>query len=531
MIKRNKKLLVLFFLSFFLLSFVIREYSTIAQEIEEQKITLDVKNMDIKDVLKMIAEQSALNIVISKSVKGAISIKLDSVFVKQALGAILKTAGYTYIEKDNILRICSFKELQREQEESLSSKVFTLQYAKVGDLKKVLMAIKTKKGKIELIPQSNQIIAIDTSSKLNEIGQVIDALDKKVSTKIYTLKYADPEEIEKKIRDFVSQDEGKVFSDKRINTVTVEAAPLIIKRIDDLIFEWDRQSQQVLIDARIFEVSLNSDKKFGINWQYLQSTQHSIGGGGVSAISSDVVFKIGNLDADNYNLILEALQTDTNTDILSNPKIVVANNKKAHILVGSSEPYIEERTDDETKITTRETKFVDVGVKLLVTPKISSDNFITMEIHPEVSTARRVSLIESSAMALAIDTTEADTTMIIKDGETIVLGGLIRHEKTKTGAKIPILGDIPLLGMFFKSKIDEIHNKEIIIFITPHILKEGSYKKENYSFKSDIFKSDGETDNNKMPPSENYFSLEEYLKIEDDIDVIGIVGRQKKIKK
>jgi type II secretory pathway component GspD/PulD (secretin) len=178
-------------------------------------------------------------------------------------------------------------------------------------------------------------------------------------------------------------------------------------------------------------------------------------------------FQIGTLSSDDYQVTLEMLESNSNTEVLSSPRVVVIDNHEANILVGSEEPYIVTTTDPDTGWVYEETKFKDVGLKLIVTPKIDEDNYITMTVHPEVSTARRVAEVDN---ALAVDTTQADTTMMVKDGETVVLGGLMKNTKSDTEQKIPILGDIPLLGYLFRSTQKELQKTEILVFITPHIL-------------------------------------------------------------
>ena len=178
-------------------------------------------------------------------------------------------------------------------------------------------------------------------------------------------------------------------------------------------------------------------------------------------------FQIGTLSSDDYQATLEMLESNSNTEVLSSPRVVVIDNHEANILVGSEEPYITTSTDPDTGWVYEETKFKSVGLKLVVTPKIDEDNYITMIVHPEVSTARRVAEVDN---ALAIDTTQADTTMMVRDGETIVLGGLMKDTKSTTEKKIPFLGDIPILGWFFRSTEKEVKKTEILIFITPHIL-------------------------------------------------------------
>ncbi|MDD5746762.1 MAG: type II and III secretion system protein, partial [Candidatus Omnitrophica bacterium] len=169
----------------------------------------------------------------------------------------------------------------------------------------------------------------------------------------------------------------------------------------------------------------------------------------------------------------EMLEATSDTDVLSAPRVVVMNEKEASILVGSSEPYLIQTKDTDTGLITTETKFMDVGIKLIVTPKIAENGFVIMEIHPEVSSARRVAEVEN---ALAVDTTQADTTLMVKDGDVVILGGLIKDSVKTTVNKVPILGDIPILGLFFRNDGKEKVKQELVVFISPHLMEPG---KEN----------------------------------------------------
>jgi type II secretory pathway component GspD/PulD (secretin) len=161
------------------------------------------------------------------------------------------------------------------------------------------------------------------------------------------------------------------------------------------------------------------------------------------------------------------LEGSSDTNLISSPRIVTLDNTEAKILIGSSEPYEVFHYNTEGDITGREIKFVEVGIKLTVTPKISQDGFITMTIRPEVSSPRRGT---ATTDALAIDTTEASAVMMVKDGNTLVMGGLIKDEKQEVISKIPVLGDIPLIKYAFRNKYDKTVKKEIVIFITPRIV-------------------------------------------------------------
>ncbi|MDD5746751.1 MAG: secretin N-terminal domain-containing protein [Candidatus Omnitrophica bacterium] len=444
-----------------------------AQEAEALRINLDVKNMSITDVLRLLAEQGQVNIVASRNVQGRVTAKLLDVTVDQALNAILDANNFTYKKENGIIKVYTQQDvLQQEQTERLVSRVFLLNNIKATDMRQVLNSIKSSRGRVEVNTISNQVVVTDTEDAVIDMERAIKVLDRAITTRIYTLNYGTAKDIQTKLLEIIPKGEGDVFVDERTNTLVVRAMPETIQKIDQMITSWDRRSAQVLIEAKIMEVSLDKTQGLGVNWEYLSTT----GKNAVDAtatlpanISNGGILKIGTLTADQYQVTIQALESSTNTNVLSNPRIVVVDNNEANILVGSSEPYLITYIDKETNTQTEETKFIDVGVKLKVTPKISEDDFVTLKIHPEVSSARRVTEVNNS---LAVDTTQADTTVVVKDGKTIVLGGLIKDTDTKVVTKVPILGSIPVLGLMFRGTAKTKTKKEIIVFITPHILKQ-----------------------------------------------------------
>ncbi len=454
-----------------------------AADINTVKINLDVKNMSILDVLRLLAEQGQINIVASRNVQGRVTAKLKDITVAQALDAVLTANNFVFIEERGIIRVLTQQDvLQQEQTEKLISRVFFLSNVKVADLRQVLNSTKSSRGRVEINSMANQVIITDTVANIAEAEQVITALDHKMVTKVYNLNYADAKDMIAKLTELIPKEEGEILIDERTNSLVVRAIAETISNIDMLIKNWDQRSKQVLIEAKILEISADKSKGLGVNWEYLSDNN----GDAIElssvlpvSISNGGTLRVGTLSADQYQVTIQALESRTDTNILSNPRITVMNNNEANILVGASEPYLVTYIDKDSNTQTEETKFIDVGVKLTVTPKISDDGFITLKIHPEVSSARRVAEVNNS---LAVDTTQADTTVIVRDGKTIVLGGLIKDTVSKTQSKVPILGDIPLLGMFFKSNGTTTVKKEIVVFITPHIVKQNTVEadiKEN----------------------------------------------------
>lgn len=443
---------------------------------QEKTVTLDVENMSIETVLKMIAEQTGLNIALSKNVVGDVTVKLEDVSVYKALDAVLRINNYLYSIENGIINVYTYQDLQQEERfVSLQTKVFTLAYADVIDLKRVLVSMKTSRGKIEINAKNNQVIVTDTPEKVKEVEEALKELDQKTEIRKYKLLYSKANDVETKLLQVIPKEKGDIYVDERTNTIIVRATPVILDNVSDLIAGWDVQHKQVFIEAKILEITLDETTKLGVEWQ-LQNVDRQVHAPAlvdlatkfpVSLTTTGGIFKVGSLTADEYAVTLEALKSRADTEVLSSPRVVVIDGQEASILVGSSEPYIVATTDPVTKLLVEEVKFVDVGIKLNVTPQIGEDNYVTMKIHPEVSTARRVAEVKNT---VARDTTEADTTMMVKDGETIILGGLIKDSKKKTVNKIPLLGDIPLIGLAFQNRDIQDVKKEIIVFITPHIL-------------------------------------------------------------
>jgi len=453
---------------FFAFSFTLVLFSASLGLCLEKNVSINVENSNIVSVLKSIAEQADVNLVVSDSVKGNVTVKLDDVPLSNALDAILKASNFLYKEKDGIINVFSFNEVkQLERYSKTMTRVYTLKHADVANLQRALLSMKSPRGRIELNEKANQVIITDTQEKIEEIEIAIQRLDQLEIIKKYRLLFAEASDVQSKLEQVIPKEKGEIFVDERTNSIVVKATPVILNNVDELIKGWDVQSKQVLIEAKILQVTLDNNRKTGIDWQYLKG-KYDLKGNFSQGLTTGGIFQVGSVSRRNNEAILEALEANSDTDVLSAPRIVVMDSKEASILVGSSEPYLVQEKDVDTGIITTETKFIDVGIKLNVTPTITEDGYVIMKVRPEVSSARRVAEVDN---ALAVDTTEADTTMMIQNGDTIILGGLIKDSKKNITNKVPIIGDIPLVGLFFRN--DEVENikTELIVFITPHILE------------------------------------------------------------
>ncbi|MCM8813587.1 MAG: hypothetical protein NC924_06605 [Candidatus Omnitrophica bacterium] len=433
----------------------------------ENLISLEADEVAIGVVLKSIAEQADANIVISKNIQGTVTVKLKDVSVAKALQAVLEVSSYTFSIKDDIIFVYSFEERQQQERFSkITTRVYTLKYAGVKEIQRALLSMKSPRGRIELNEKGNQVIVTDTQEKIEEMETAIARLDQEQHLRQYKLIYAKAAEVKAKLETMIPSDKGILITDERTNMITVKAVPAVSRYVDDLILHWDIPSRQVLIEAKMLQITLSQGMKTGIDWDYLKG-KYNINLQFPQDLETGAIMQIGTMTRNSYKTVLEALESSSNTNVLSSPHIVVMDGQEASILVGSSEPYLVQNKDIDTGQVTTETKFLDVGIKLRVTPTITADNTVVMKIHPEVSSPRRVAEVDN---ALAVDTTEADTTLVVRNNETVLLGGLIKDSIVKSENRLPYLGRIPILGYLFKNSTEEKVKQELVVFITPRII-------------------------------------------------------------
>ncbi len=454
------------------------------QEAEKNIITLDIldlKNMDISDVLKLISQKSGLNIVASQNVRGKITVYLKNIEVLEALRIIVDAYGWAYAKENEIIIVSTDKEYEdkygRKFGEEVQTQIKPLMFASAADILATLNQIKSLSGKIIADDKSNSLILIDTPSKLDEMVMIISSLDVPIKTQIFNLSYSDAEEISGKITEILTPSIGKMKFDKRSNAIVVTDTNRKLDEIEKMVTAFDKKDREVLIEAKIVQIVLSDTFKMGVDWEAIVSDYHSLDLKSNLTIFGDTDKKgkisIGTLASDDYTALIEALDTVGVTDILSSPRITTINNKEAKILVGSTEPYVTTTTTTPSSgpaTTAESVNFIEVGVKLFVTPTIHDDDFVTMKIKPEVSSVVRSLTTSNNNTIPIVETSEAETTVSVKDGVTIVIGGLIKDQKIKTTKKIPLLGSIPLLGYAFRNVSDEVSKTEIAIFLTPKII-------------------------------------------------------------
>lgn len=444
------------------------------------KISLAIKGMDILDVLKMLAQQTGLNIVVGKNVTGRVTMFLKDVEPWDALEIVLLANNLAYEKKNNLVNVMTDRDYEMLYGEKFQDKKqllsLRLKFAKAQDVSKALIQIKTNIGKIVVDEGTNTLILMDVPERIKQMQEIVGGMDRQTLSETFALSYAKVEKIQPVLQETITKGVGSIKADTQTNKIIVTDYPEKILEISHIIKAFDEKIPQVLIESKIVEVTLSDEFKMGIDWEYWLKknvdlkgmfSQSLSTGGRVTVGTMTVVDELGE-----YRAVVEALRTIGTTNTLSTPRITVVNNQEAKILVGTKQPYVTRTTvtgEGGTVTIAEAITFVDVGIKLYVTPTINKDGFITMKIRPEVSSTGTPHTTAQGEQIPVVSTTEAETTVTVKDGATILIAGLMKDKKEKTVNKIPILGDIPLLGIFFKKTQETITKTELVIFLTPHL--------------------------------------------------------------
>lgn len=485
------------------------EVITVAENVggKEGTVTVDFNNADIRNVLRVLSYKGGVNIIAAEEVKGTVTSRLVDVPWETALNVILKTYGFAYEKSENIIRVTTIERLRSEKEAvralsdadkqqmAVVNKVFELKYVDANDIKVALDK--------QLSPQGS----ITVFQKTTRAGWQLMGLTG--GTQAATR-------------------EGTTIKEEKSKVLIVSDIPPIVEKIAKLIEELDILPKQILVEALIVEVNADDESKLGIKWTATATLTGSKvpttfpfiksegtrgkfsptinpANRGVASDSafptatatnplanpgyeeffpytSSTAFTIGSLSFTAFQAVLEAMATDVHTNLLSNPKILTLDNQEASILVGERYPLLTSETTDQGTLRESLDHYEAIGIQLLVVPQIWEGDRVNMIIHPAVTSLGGTVTGSTGFTAPRITTREADTQVVIKDGETLVLGGLVKDEKKDTVYKVPILGDIPLLGLLFRHKKTEVDKIELLVFVTPRIVKEGqvlaNYEKE-----------------------------------------------------
>ncbi len=417
----------------------------------QQEISIDFNETPIDDVLMIMAKQADVDIIKSPKVEGEVTATLTDIPLAEALSNILEAHGYTYITTKNMIRVVP-KEEVLELREPVESRIYRITYADTQQVEKALKNFISERGSISSSPSTSNIIVTDVESK--------------------------------------------------------------IQAIDSFMAEIDRVTPQILVEAKIYDISSTDNLDLGVEWHAGTNTGYGlndetfqtgmpvtgmVGNADPTTVTNPFTTSIfsavtGNTDSTtglfrygiindhiNIDVAIRAEQEDVRAKLLANPRIMVLDNEEAEIKIIEQIPY-QELTESSSGGNIGTTAFRDVGVELRVTPHLTRDGLIRMNLNPKFSVKTGEVQISGSTTQVSpqpvVASREQTTTALIRDGQTVVIGGLKKQDVTQQKNKIPLLGDIPLLGALFRFEGESTVNSELVIFITPKLIIEPKLTEE-----------------------------------------------------
>src|SRR5688500_560712 len=429
-------------------------------------VEIHVNDANLVEVLRMLSLQTQKNILPSKEVRGTVTANLYDVTVREALDAILHANGYAYREKGSFIYVYTTKELEdiEKAELRMQTRVFRLNYTPAINAQTMIKPVLSSLGTAAMTTPALPGLETGTSN----IGG----------------------------NDHATED-----------MLVVTDYPENLDRVANLLAEIDRRPQQILLEATILRATLNDDNALGVDFNVLsgvdlnaatigENTGQATGagvktvtppGGGPAAYDTDSRFntvgtgnsfsgaingglKVG-VVSQNVSVFVSALEQLTDTTVLANPKVLALNKQKGEIFVGNEDGYYTTVTTETT--TTQTVESLKTGTRLIFRPYIAGDGYIRMEVHPEDSAGE----VKANGLP-SKSTTEVTSNVMVKDGNTILIGGLFRESSSSARSQIPFFGSIPVVGQLFRSQRDRTVREEVIVMLTPHIVKDDSAMSE-----------------------------------------------------
>ena len=417
-----------------------REILTGVERKLQKTVVVEANDLSIDLVMRQLIDQTDVNLVIDPNVTGEITVSLTDVTLKDALESILSVYGAAYIPGDNIIRILPIDEIPKVTER-LVTETFQIKHIDAAEVVTALEKFISKNGAVSHIEGTSHIIVTDTQSKIRDIGNLLNKIDGATPQVL----------VEVRIYDITSKDNL------------------------DLGIEWNAGRRTNFSSSSAIVNDDITVSKGGVDTFVGSKTNPAITSGfegavGKTADATAGFFRFGILtDSIDIDAQLRAEREDIDAKLLANPRILVIDNREALFDIVTEHPYVE-RTITSAGIT-ETVNFKEVGVKLVVTPHITTNRTLRLKIQPEFSVlVERLTLASSNVPV--VDKRKFDTTAIVKDGHTVVLGGLRKKDSSQQTNKVPILGDIPILGRLFRFEGEATSVNELVIFITPRIITE-----------------------------------------------------------
>jgi len=500
------------------------------------KLDLDASGADIREALREVAAIAGLNVVASKDVSGQVTASLHGLSAEEMLVALADSCGASLSERGGIILLApkplgtaapadqpaegqaTKGAVQIEKLESGKLNV-RANAASIRDLLKELsaatgsniVAAPDLKGTIDLalnaVTAQDVLAAVGAHSNVTfrPIGTMLYAAPApaKLQAETFSLRYCEAEDVAKVLAEALP--DAKVAVEKNRNTVVVAGEVAVLAAARAIVEGLERPPTQVTIEARLLETNLTGDEHLGIDWNtsftfnatfptvphtfpfsknttgsyfpgYDPSDSRSRGDRAVPYAKTDD-FKFGFLSASGLTVVLHTLQQKSHTRMLANPTVTTIENREAKINMATKYPLPNYQVSDETGVlTVSGFEYKEFGTILTVTPRVEGD-YIILRVHPEVSRQSGTTTFQDAELPI-ITSQETETEVRIKDGDTLVIAGLVREDSTKRRSGFPFFSRLPLVGSLFRSRENTLEaRRNLIIFLTPHIVRDGDFAK------------------------------------------------------
>jgi type IV pilus assembly protein PilQ len=407
--------------------------SHISNDEGDDSLVIQVQDEDIRTVLDLLGAQGGLNILASKNVQGNVSASLTGVDVETALAAILRSSGFTWRRDGRFLYVgtpADFAEFEQAMDR-IATRIYRPNYISAHELEQLITPMLTRGvGQVKATTPPQKGIAPDSTGAGGDDYAGMEAVI---------------------VRDYEA----------------------VLALVDQVVADVDQRPAQVAIEAVILSVKLDDTFRFGVDFSLLRdqsnirlSTGSPLGSLGQVDVTNGG-FKVGFLDS-SLGAFLDALETIGDAQVVATPRLMCLNRQRAEILIGEELGYVS-TTQTETA-TTQSVEFLEVGTQLRIRPFISSDGLVRLEVHPELSSG--TVKVEQGFTLPDKEVTKVTTNIMIRDGATVVIGGLIGDRATSTVSQLPIFGNLPVVGPLFRRVTQDTERREILVLITPRIVYE-----------------------------------------------------------
>jgi len=446
---------------------------------------VEAKNTDVREVMEMIAIESGMNIVVDDDVHAKVTIFLKDVEAREALRIITEANNLAYHEESGMVYVMKAKEFERRYGSvfggNFEKRTIKLSYAKGEDILEVLKKIKSPSGIVKFDKQDSSLLLTDVPASIERMESVIKELDISIEKHIFAIKYASLEEIAQEIRDVMTPDVGRLEFNQSSQEIVVYDTNVKIDEIDRMIKRLDYDKKKYSLDAKILQVILNDEHLEGIDWEAIVSDFKTVDFLGFDEDSEVIVNKkvlsLGTVNDEDYKVLLDALDTVGIVNNIGEIKSLLVPHKSTEIVIKPKEALLDNGNRIDLDLISSKKK-----LGIFISLSNSDENLLMLKINPKIIPVSEVISEQGDMDDASSPTSQNDfddygkgltlALMNVKKGSTVVLGSLFKEVTVERIRKVPILGNIPLLGFVFRNQGKTQRPSEIIVFLTPQVISE-----------------------------------------------------------